>query len=52
MKLWVAKNGRFVGGVFGLAAVVAFAIDQKILGALLAVSALLAAVGSQVAKKI
>jgi len=52
MKLWLAKNGRAVGGLFGLVSAAAFALDQKIPGALLAGSALLVAVmGSQVAKK-
>ncbi len=51
MKEWMRKHGRVVGGVYGIAATIAFWFDQKYFGATLAACALVAVVSAEYAKK-
>lgn len=47
MKALIARNGRFVGGLLGIAAAVALYAEYKLVGAAMAVSAVALAVGSE-----
>lgn len=51
MKAWIRKNGRAVGGLYGIASAIAFWFDQKFLGATLASCALVAVASAEYTKK-
>jgi hypothetical protein len=51
MKVWVQKNGRAVGGLFGIAAALAFCFDLKTIGAVLAGCAIVSVVTAERTKK-